>query len=196
MKRWVLLRRSSQAIFLLLFICLLLSAPRLVYGPLNSAVIFRLDPLITIIGSISERYIFPGLLLSLVMLFLTALLGRFFCGWMCPLGTTLDLIGVFGKKRQVQSDVFNRRIRRPKFFILAVIVLAAIAGVQIAWLFDPMVIMSRLIIFNAAVPIKAYHFSYAEWMLVFFAAAVIPAFFVKRFWCRALCPLGALYSLF
>lgn len=185
MRRWVILRRLSQTIFFLLFVFLLLAAPRLVSGAVDPAVIFHLDPLITIIGSISERCIFPGLLLSLAMLLLTVLLGRFFCGWVCPMGAALDLIGIFARKNPLRNDTFNKRLRKPKYFLLAVIFLAALAGIQIAWLFDPTVIMSRLIIFKGM-----------GWTLIFFLAVALPALFIKRFWCRALCPLGALYSIF
>ncbi|NIQ96904.1 MAG: 4Fe-4S binding protein, partial [Desulfuromonadales bacterium] len=30
---------------------------------------------------------------ALLLLVLTAIVGRFFCGWICPLGTTLDGLG-------------------------------------------------------------------------------------------------------
>ena len=51
---------------------------------------FRFDPLILAAQLLTFSPLVAGLFWSLVMVALTFVLGRFFCGWVCPLGTTLD----------------------------------------------------------------------------------------------------------
>lgn len=92
--------------------------------------------------------ILPGVIVSVVMLILTGILGRFFCGWVCPLGRLIDLVGAFKTKKRILNDAQNKRIRRFKYFILGSVVIAAIFGVQVAWLYDPLVITARFISLN------------------------------------------------
>lgn len=230
MKRWVVLRRSSQTLFLLLFVYVLWSTTYPLKGPIPPEILFKINPLIIFFTSASERVILPGIVSSIIMLIATLIFGRFFCGWMCPLGATIDLFGSFKRKGRKQDDLLNRKLRKPKFFILVVISVFALAGVQLAWVMDPMVIMARFVslnlipsttllidkAFGAAVqnlntnhPLydfyrslkssilgtNPYYFSHSVIILIFTLSVFATTVFVKRFWCRALCPLGALYSV-
>ncbi len=49
---------------------------------------FHFDPLVTLSNALSSRALYHGLLWSLVVLIPTMLFGRFFCGWICPLGSS------------------------------------------------------------------------------------------------------------
>ena len=51
---------------------------------------FRFDPLVLAVNLLSFGPLVTELLWSLIFVALTLILGRFFCGWVCPLGTTLD----------------------------------------------------------------------------------------------------------
>jgi MauM/NapG family ferredoxin protein len=149
--KWIALRRASQAIFLLLFVCVLWSTTHPLNGPLSPQLLFKIDPLIMIFTSLSERIILPGLVFAAAMLAATVVFGRFFCGWMCPLGSTLDLLGCLGRKgikRRKEVDAVNAKVRKPKFFLFAVIAVSAAAGLQLAWVFDPLVITARFISLN------------------------------------------------
>ncbi|MFA5388793.1 MAG: 4Fe-4S binding protein [Candidatus Omnitrophota bacterium] len=205
MKKLVLARRLSQAFFLLLFICVIWSV---VYAPLY----FKIDPLISVFGAA-----------SLVMLGLTFALGRFFCGWMCPLGAIIDACGVRAKNR----DIGFREI---KYYILAFVVISAFLGLHIAWIFDPLVITARFVSLNfipsftlvtdklfifliknldfypplydfyrslkfSFLGTKIFYFPHSFFTLGFFVIVCGLAAITKRFWCRVICPLGALYSL-
>ena len=89
------LRWFSQIVFFSLFLFLLLrtefrgslhaggSEIRLPY-PVQ--LFFQFDPLVALSNALSSRALYHGLLWSLVVLIPTMLLGRFFCGWICPLG--------------------------------------------------------------------------------------------------------------
>jgi len=52
---------------------------------------FRIDPLLGLTTMIATRKIITIMLVyGLPIVILTILAGRFFCGWICPLGTALD----------------------------------------------------------------------------------------------------------
>lgn len=98
MKKLVIARRISQIFFFSLFIYILWSTTYPLKGIFHPAILFKLDPLIMIMTSISERALIFGTLLSASMLVLAFLGGRFFCGWICPLGTTIDAAGSISKR--------------------------------------------------------------------------------------------------
>jgi polyferredoxin len=51
---------------------------------------FRLDPLLGIAAMLGARQVLAMFWPALIVVALTLLFGRFFCGWVCPLGTLLD----------------------------------------------------------------------------------------------------------
>ena len=78
---WLSLRTAIQIIAFILFTLLFLHAEPL---------IMRLDPLAMLANLISSR-LFEGLsAIALIMIALSLVLGRAWCGWLCPLGTILD----------------------------------------------------------------------------------------------------------
>ncbi|MBF0216842.1 MAG: 4Fe-4S binding protein [Candidatus Omnitrophica bacterium] len=148
MKKLVLTRKASQMVFLGLFVYILWSTTYPLKGLFPSDAFFKIDPLTVMFTSLSERVFLPGFIISLLMLALTLVFGRFFCGWVCPLGTCLDLTA-FGKKRKtVLREAAGERIRRIKYIVLGTIFLFAVLGVQCAWVFDPIVIAARFVSLN------------------------------------------------
>lgn len=186
------IRKSSQAVFLALFIYILLFSPK---AFLPSDIFFKTDPLITFVVSISTRVAIPGIALSFAMLILTLIFSKFFCGWVCPLGTILDLTGRLNRKRTPREIPAGNKLRHIKFFILAAIVIFALLGIQIVWFFDPLAIAARVVLLEPFSVTDVRYLSYSAVAAVFFAGICVSGFFVKRFWCRIFCPLGALYSL-
>ncbi|MFQ6618351.1 MAG: 4Fe-4S binding protein, partial [Fidelibacterota bacterium] len=89
-------RLISQIVFLSLFIFLILKTEfrgsfkevtetlRISY-PVK--IFLELDPLVSITTAISTHSLYRGLIWSLIIIVGTIILGRFFCGWICPLGT-------------------------------------------------------------------------------------------------------------
>ena len=172
-KKLVLTRRFFQALFLGLFVYLTIHPLKSI---LPADTFFKIDPLMSIFTSISGRFILGGIVFSIAMLFLTLIFGRFFCGWLCPLGAIIDICGVSSKNRS-----FN--FRQVKYYIFAIIVIFSFIGIQIAWIFDPMVIMARFVLLTL------------NPLFIFFILICALSFITKRFWCRALCPLAAFYAL-
>jgi len=91
-RAWLTLRRLSQIIFLALFLFLFLKAEFVDQGTLAWPVdlFFRFDPLALASNLLSFGPLVAKLFWSLIFVALTFILGRFFCGWVCPMGTTLD----------------------------------------------------------------------------------------------------------
>ncbi|MFH1190268.1 MAG: 4Fe-4S binding protein [Candidatus Omnitrophota bacterium] len=148
MKPLVLARRFSQALSLLVFIYILWSTAYPLAGHIAPGRFFKADPLIMLSASISERIVLSGVTASLFMLAMTAVLGRFFCGWVCPLGAAIDMAGALNRRRKSLPDAKNSKYRKLKYYILGVIFLAALFGRQVAWLFDPIVVMGRFVSLN------------------------------------------------
>ena len=185
MKRLVVLRRSFQAVSFAIFAATFLAALNYSKGLIPPGILFRIDPLITLVMSIAGRSVAPGVFVSAFMLVFAVVSGRLFCGWMCPLGAMQDAIGFIIRKKPEKNIPFGAPGRAVKFFVLAaVLAITAIAGTGGAMIADPLVMMSNLITLNLALP-----------NALMLLAAAAPVFFVRRFWCRFLCPLGALYAI-
>ncbi|HOX10153.1 MAG TPA: 4Fe-4S binding protein, partial [Candidatus Omnitrophota bacterium] len=202
-KKWVAVRRSSQVFFFLLFTAILWSTTYpLKGGPVPTETVFRIDPLVIFFTSLSERALLPGIILSSIMILLTLIFGRFFCGWVCPLGAAFDLAGLAAGRRRKEDEKANARNRKYKYAILATVALSAVFGVQAAWALDPLGIMSRFLSLSfipyvsSALRVQFNNtFINTEFMSVLFLAAVVTVLVKKRFWCRSICPLGAIYAL-
>ena len=89
---WRWWRRAAQLALLIVFLWLFRrteysGADQLAGG---ENVFFRLDPLAAAAAMLGGRQIISLFWPALIVIALTMLFGRFFCGWVCPLGTLLD----------------------------------------------------------------------------------------------------------
>jgi polyferredoxin len=170
------------------------------YGAAPDPGFFRFDPLLLVVG-LAARTVIRIALPSLVVLGLTLVLGRFFCGWVCPLGTTIDLFDtLLGRKPRPATS-----LKWGKYLILLFLVAAAALGASFAGFFDPLVILDRslvLVFYPAATHViglfgnvKPVSFTESAIALGSFLAIVVLGFVAPRFWCRNLCPLGGLFGL-
>ena len=82
-------RRLAQAAFLILFLFLFIQTESKGADELGYPVrvFLEFDPLLFLSVFLSGRTFILAFLLSLITVALTAVLGRVFCGWVCPLGT-------------------------------------------------------------------------------------------------------------
>jgi MauM/NapG family ferredoxin protein len=219
------IRRIIQAVAFTIFVVLFLFTvyPYATKFPLD--IFLRLDPLVAFVAMIASHAIISTMLLSLIILILTLLFGRFFCGYICPLGTLIDLSDfVFlGKRRKKESPEpkINRRI---KYYILAGVIAASLLGLNLLGFFSPMSIAPKIFTMVIFPPIiwlingvidfsrplllffgwdtftqfslQRLFFSQGIVIFLIFATIIALNFFRKRFWCRYICPTGAFLSLF
>jgi len=231
-RTWVRLRRLSQILFFALFLLLFLKAEYVGQETLAwpADLFFRFDPLVLAAHLITFSPLVAALLWSLLFVALTLVLGRFFCGWVCPLGTALD-----GFRRLLFTPRPDRglagRWRRGKYYLLIALLVGAVFSLNLVGLFDPLSLLYRsltivfypafgygvekagLALYRLGPPVTSfsepvYQFFKATLLpfrplvyllpfltLLLFALAVVAERLDRRFWCRALCPLGAVYGL-
>ena len=138
------IRRIVQVLTLLFFLFLLI----LTVFPADFAIpvdfFLRLDPLAAIGTVLASRSLAIHLVPPIVLIILTLLLGRFFCGWLCPLGITLDISDrLFFRRFRRPKIRYNTKLRNLKYYILAGFLVGAIFSLQIIWLADPISIVTR-----------------------------------------------------
>ena len=151
-----------------------------------------LDPLAAV-SVLAARGWSLGLLVgALPALALVALLGRFFCGWMCPY---IPLIAASESARALLKKVGVPLpdLRVPAgtaYVVLAVLVAtSAVFGVQLAALIYPPSLIARSV--YKAVMLGGAGGG-ALFLLFAFLADVVLG---RALWCRALCPGGALFRV-
>ncbi len=142
-------QRLTQAVSLAMFVGLLFLAVHPWCERASVDVFLRLDPLIGV-GSVIAARAFPlSLLPGFLVLLLALVLGRAFCGHICPMGTTLDILQSALKpthKRSVKNNSYEAagRYRGWKYAILTVILAAAVGGVSLVFLGSPLSLVTRL----------------------------------------------------
>jgi polyferredoxin len=136
-----------------------------------------------------------GLFIFIAIIALGIILKKAFCGWLCPIGTLSEALWMLGKK------LFGSNLRVPKWidtplrsvkYLLLLFFVYSIIQMDVPTLkefvYSP---------YNKVADIKMYLFfadisSFALWTLIIFAVLSIV---IKNFWCRYLCPYGALLGL-
>ena len=66
--------------------------------------LIQLDPLVGLATLLSTRTVYAGLLWGLLTLVLTIILGRFFCGWICPFGAIHQFVGFLSKRKRPMAE--------------------------------------------------------------------------------------------
>ena len=149
-------RLFSQIAFFLLFLFLLLrtefrgslaASSSEIRLPYPVGLFFRLDPLVALSNALASRALYKGLLASLVILIPTMFLGRFFCGWICPLGSIHHFFSSFKSERKrgkqlIESNRY-KRWQTTKYYLLIVSLIAAVLGTGIVGWLDPFSFLVR-----------------------------------------------------
>ncbi len=133
--------RISQLLFLLLFFFLFVQTEYRGSDFISAAVnsFFRCDPLV-LAGYVLAEKSFTWLLLpALLVLCFSLLLGRFFCGWICPLGTLLDLV-TSRIRKTAPIRLFKGNL---KYWLLFPLLSAALFNINLAGILDPIAILVR-----------------------------------------------------
>lgn len=145
-RRWLQwARRTSQGVCLLGFCVLVLGtalsdeARRTLFTPLAA-----MDPLLAGATTLAAREAVGVFVLAFFTLAMTLILGRVFCGWVCPFGAVHTLAGAI-RRRVPRPHAPERRSgwQRGKYALLAALFVMALFGANWAGLFDPLSLMYR-----------------------------------------------------
>ena len=196
------------------------------------------DPFVAAMTFLSTHAIYRGLAWAVVILALTLVFGRVFCGWICPFGTLHHFFGWIFPSRYVKGP---RRVeankthswQAAKYYLMFGFLAAAVAGSAIGGLMDPICVAVRAIglgvlpalqyfglrsanvvadtnirhlqttsdaiqdVLAQSVWTDKQFYFHQTWLIAFLLVAILfMNRFIPRFWCRALCPLGAFLGVF
>lgn len=215
------LRRLCQLVSLGGFIALLIASLNQLTLLIPENFFLRLDPLILLGVSISARSLALSYIPALLVIVSGLFLGRAFCGYVCPMGTTLEG-GKFLVKAKGDKSALTK-YSAWKYLLLILILCAALAGISLVFIASPISLITRLytvifiplatflgeIFLWAIQPLAEYfdwsgliylqvnprYFATAAFVAAFFGTLLVLARISPRLWCRCLCPTGALLSL-
>lgn len=161
----------------------------LVGGPLPehaARLIPALSPLSGFSVSLAHRAWYVSLAWSLPALLVLGLAlwkGRFFCRWICPLGTLYSVPSQFSRKRRF----FRWNLGG---FVFWVTFFASVAGLPFLLFLDPLSTFTRLGVMGQG---TAYAMSWVPGVLI--PLMLILSFIQPGIWCAQLCPLGYIMGL-
>lgn len=164
-----------------------------------------IDPLVAISTALAARTWVWSLAAAAGILLVCVLIPRGFCGYLCPLGTLIDLfdwgVGRRITRFRVAEVGWWRHLR---YLVLAACLVAAVGGVMLAGAVAAIPVITRGLAFavdplvlglvrgwHAVPPPNAGHVV----SLALFAGVLVVGLLRPRFWCRHLCPSGAVFSL-
>lgn len=141
----------------------------------------------------------------LLLIALTLVGGRFFCGWVCPLGTLLDLVRPLSRlwPRRRAAVVRGRRVALLalpggnsylKYLLALAALLLSLLSLKLVGLLDPLVIFHRATTAFASdyLTLRNPGFDLYLGISLLFVGILVLELWRPRFWCRHLCPQGAL----
>ncbi len=136
------IRRISQIVFLFLYFLFFILASYPLIHSVPVDVFLRMDPLAMATSSIAQRFFLIKFLPAVIVILMTIFFGRFFCGWICPLGTSIDAFD-----KGVKAKPNNKKFKGAnsiKFFLFFTVLFAALFSGQIAGWIDPIPLFTRV----------------------------------------------------
>jgi polyferredoxin len=138
-----------------------------------------------------------GLFIFLAIVLMSLTFGKSFCSWFCPIGFISELVGDFGEK------VFKRRLKLPKWLDYP---LRSLKYLLLGFLvYSVVFLMSNLALkafldspYNQVSDVKMYYFfaNISQTALIVIGVLFVLSVVIRNFWCRFLCPYGALLGIF
>ena len=148
-----LLRRISQAVFLLLFLILFFKTEyhgtaeaELIETNAPVSIFLEMDPLVAITTALSTHTLYGRVAFALILIAGAIIIGRFFCGWICPLGAINHFFSSFKPERKgmkrIESNRFKKWMHVKYYILFAMLALALFTSLQ-AGLLDPIPFLVR-----------------------------------------------------
>ncbi|MBE6069109.1 MAG: 4Fe-4S binding protein [Clostridium lundense] len=144
-------------------------------------------------GNYIEKIEPSSLILLGATLLITIVIGRAFCGYICPLGTIQTLLNKLAKKLKIKQVKLHGKadkvLRYAKYILLFLILFITYKAHELILRpYDPWAVFMHL---GSGTEI------FEEFLIGFIILIAILVFsmFIERAWCRYLCPLGATLAL-
>lgn len=164
-----------------------------------------IDPLVSLSTAIASRSWVWSLTCAAVILVVCALIPRGFCGYLCPLGTLIDLfdwsLAARVTRFRVPADGWWVHI---KYYVLLGTLISAVCGVLVSGYVSAIPVITRALLFIGE-PLQSgsmrgwhlvpsLHAGHYVSIVLFFVVLGL-GFLQPRFWCKYVCPSGAVFSL-
>ncbi len=126
-----------------------------------------------------------------VILFVGVLLfSKLFCSFICPIGTVSEWLGSIGDKFKIRytiKGVADKALRSLKYILLFITVYYTLQSNELfCKKFDPYYALASG--FDTDVVLL--------YAIISIAIAILGSIFIRLFWCKYLCPLGAISNIF
>jgi len=139
----------------------------------NPNPVFSVRNLLTFI-LVRQQFIFPVIIILVILLLVVWLSNKSICGWGCELGLLQDLLHRVPLPTKWKLPFWLSNTVRIIAFVALVTGLVA-AGLDWIRVIDPF---------------KLFQFNFPQWIGLFVSALLIASLFVYRPWCQFLCPFG------
>lgn len=166
-----------------------------------------LDPLVSLSTAIASRSWVWSLAAAGVILLVCVCIPRGFCGYVCPLGTVIDLfdwaIGKRVNRFKLKDDARGGWVNL-KYYLLLACLVAGMFGILLTGFVAAIPVITRAMLFVVSplqMGLERGFYQIPAWngghvvSLVLFLAVLGLGLFRRRFWCQYVCPSGALFSL-
>ncbi len=164
-----------------------------------------IDPLVSISTAIAARSWIWSLTSAAVILIVCLMIPRGFCGYVCPLGTAIDLFDWSVGRRVTRWRVAaNGWWVHIKYYLLAGTLISALMGVLISGFFAALPVITRALLFITEPlqtgVLRGWHLvpemNAGQFLSIALFVVVLALGLLRpRFWCRYMCPSGALFSI-
>src|SRR4030043_456508 len=150
MNRWIpLLRRTIQVLsfLFLLYLVIKTAFPMEIRIPVD--LYLRLDPFIGIITVLTKKDVILRMLPAFGVLFGVMIFGNFFCGWFCPMGSTIDFFDriLFREKKRTKG-VDDQPLRRMRYGVFFFSITAGLMAWQLLYILDPISLITRTLVIS------------------------------------------------
>ncbi len=164
-----------------------------------------LDPLVSVSASIASKTFAWSLTIAAIVLLIGTIFPRWFCGYVCPMGTLIDLFDwSIGRRVKFLHIKHRNWLVNLRFYILTAVLVSALFGILISGFVSAIPVITRgtLYIFALFKPKQIAGWEYLPQLsvwhyvsIILFLAILSLGVLRPRFWCAYLCPSGALLSL-
>lgn len=190
------LRITSQWVFVLVFLALFF-LPVITRNKLHVATdcFFWFDPLFLAGSLLAAKTLLSVAFLALIPLLLTLLSGRFFCGWICPMGSIHQFVSWVFHRFRPSFHGPDKKMLGLKYLVLVILAVPLLFGISLTGWLDPFSLLTRSL--SVFTPLEDNGHASALPFLTggFFILLLALNAWRPRFFCNALCPLGALYGI-